>query len=270
MRILAVDDESIALQSLELAVRAAAPGAEVVGFTDPASALEAARAEPFDVAFLDVEMGTLGGIELARRLKDVDSRTGIVFATAYAEYALEAFALHASGYLLKPVTPERVADELANLGRSQVSAMAPRHALLRVQTFGNFEVFHNEQPVTFPRSKAKEMLAYLVHKRGGGCSVRELASVLFEDRMYTLSVQRQMQTIKAALTGALREVDAESVIVKSYNSIAVDVDAVDCDYFRFLQGDPAAVNAYTGEYLSNYSWAEFVVGYLDRRAGSSS
>lgn len=269
MRILAVDDESIALRSLEQAVRAAAPNAEVVGFADPARALEAARAEPFDVAFLDIETGTLGGIELARRLKDINPRTGIVFATAYAEYALEAFSLHASGYLLKPVTPESVAEELANLGRPQAAATALRRALLRVQTFGNFEVFHDERPVTFPRSKSKEMLAYLVHKRGSGCSIRELASVLFEDRMYTLSVQRQMQTIKSVLVGALREVGAEGAIVKSYNSLSIDVDAVDCDYYRFLQGDPAAVNAYAGEYLSNYSWAEFVVGYLDRRAGSS-
>ena len=96
--------------------------------------------------------------------------------------------------------------------------------------------------------------------------MRELASVLFEDRPYTLSVQRQMQTIIAAMMKALRAVGAEHVVVKNYNSLSVDVDAIDCDYYRFLAGDASAVNAYTGEYLANYSWAEFVVGYLDRKA----
>lgn len=263
MRILAVDDERPALHALEKAVREAAPSAEVVCCLDPDEALEAARAEPFDAAFLDVETGSIGGIELARRLKDVDARTDIVFATAYSQYAVEAFSLHASGYVLKPVSSEDVACELENL---RAAPQPPACSRVAVKTFGNFEVLCDGRPVTFSRSKAKELMAYLVHKRGSSCAVRELASVLFEDRPYTLSVQRQMQTIIAAMMKALRAVGAEHVVVKNYNSLSVDVDAIDCDYYRFLAGDASAVNAYTGEYLANYSWAEFVVGYLDRKA----
>ncbi|WP_080800901.1 response regulator [Arabiibacter massiliensis] len=258
-----MDDEPMALRALEQALRSAVPDAEIACCTTSNEAIALAERSPLDVAFLDIETDQLGGIELARRLKEIDARTGIVFATAYSQYAVEAFSLHASGYLLKPITAEAVAKELRHLGAP--IAPVPRQALLCIKTFGNFEVLHNGRPLSFPRSKAKEMLAYLVHKRGTGCTVRELASVLFEDRAYTLSIQRQMQTIKSTLNSTLKSVGAQDVIVKNYNSLAIDVNAVDCDYYRFLEGDPAAVNAYAGEYLSNYSWAEFVVGYLDRR-----
>lgn len=263
MRILAVDDERPALRALENAVREAEPDAAVVACLDPDEALRLAQEELFDVAFLDIEIGVLGGIELARRLKEIDARTGIVFATAYSQYAVEAFSLHASGYVLKPVSPDDVRCELENLRAAPRPAPSAR---VEVRMFGNFEVLCDGRPVPFPRSKSKETLAYLVHKRGSGCSVRELASVLFEDRPYTLSVQRQMQTIIAAMMKALRSVGAEDVVVKSYNSLAVNREAIDCDFYRFLAGDAAAVNAYAGEYLANYSWAEFVVGYLDGRA----
>ena len=62
----------------------------------------------------------------------------------------------------------------------------------------------------------------------------------------------------------LKQYGLTSIIQKSYNSISLDVSAVDCDYYRFLELDPAAINAYTGEFLAQYSWAEFMTGYLDR------
>ena len=62
----------------------------------------------------------------------------------------------------------------------------------------------------------------------------------------------------------LKQHDLASVVQKRYNSICLDVSVLDCDYYRFLELDPAAINAYTGEFLSQYSWAEFMTGYLDR------
>lgn len=260
MRILAVDDEQLALRSLGSAIRNACPDAELTCCDTAQAAWKMARETPFDVAFLDVEMGELGGLELARRLREIDTRTKVVFVTAFSQYAFDAFSVRAAGYLLKPVAAESVAEELRHLEEKPSVRPTSR---VQVRTFGNFEVICDGRPVAFPRTKAKELFAYLVHKRGSGCTVRELSSVLFEERGYTLSVQRQMQTIIATMMKAFKDAGAEGVVVKGFNSLAVNVDAVECDYYRFLEGDVAAVNSYMGEYMANYGWSEFVVGYLD-------
>ena len=64
--------------------------------------------------------------------------------------------------------------------------------------------------------------------------------------------------------GGHRTDRADDVLVKRRNSFSVDCARVECDYFRFLEGDMAAVHAYRGEYLSQYSWAEMTLGNLER------
>lgn len=64
---------------------------------------------------------------------------------------------------------------------------------------------------------------------------------------------------------AFKDIGKGDIILKKYNSISVDISKIDCDYYRFLKGDPEAVNSYGGEFMSNYSWAEFVIGYLDNK-----
>lgn len=67
-----------------------------------------------------------------------------------------------------------------------------------------------------------------------------------------------MKTLNAA--------NVSDIVVKRYNHLSVDVSKVDCDYYRFLNGDSEAINSYTGEYMMNYSWGEFTIGYLDSKA----
>ena len=262
MQVIAVDDEKLALENLLQAIGEAAPEAKVNGFVSPEQALEYARESHIDVAFLDIQMGSLNGLEVARALKTLHRSVNIVFVTAYSKYALEAFDLYVSGYLLKPVSTEAVQRALGHLRHPVAEPLAQG---LVVQTFGNFEVFVDGQPLRFARSKAKELFAYLIHKRGSSCTTREVAAVLFEDQPYTLSVQRQVQTIFSSMMRTLRAAEVSDCIIKTYNRTAVDVSKVDCDYYRFLNGDIQAVNAYAGEYMTNYGWAEFVVGYLASR-----
>jgi hypothetical protein len=68
----------------------------------------------------------------------------------------------------------------------------------------------------------------------------------------------------------LKECNATNVIHKSYNAISLNEELVDCDYYRFLKMEVPSINAYTGEFMTQYSWAEFVAGYLDRITTSSS
>lgn len=263
MEILLADDERLALEVLKEAVHKACPDASLYDFQKTGELLEFAVEHPCDVAFLDIEMRSMNGIELAKRLKEINPSVNIVFATGYSEYMGQAFSMHVSGYLLKPVTWQAVKEELENL-RHPVAQ--ERDTGLRIQTFGNFEVFYNGRPLRFARSKAKELFAYLIHKRGTGCGTREIAALLFEDQPYSLTLQKQVQTIMSAMMKSLKEVGAEDCIIRTYNYTAVDVKRIEnCDYYRFLKWDVKAVNEYTGEYMMNYSWAEFVIGYLDNK-----
>jgi len=139
---------------------------------------------------------------------------------------------------------------------------------IRVQCFGNFDVYVDGALLYFPRKKAKELFAYLIHKRGTSCTIKELVANLLEDRedkIESESINNQIQTFISVMMKVLRGVNAEDAIIKNFNSIAIDIDKVDCDFYRFLQGDPDAKNLYTGEYMSSYSWGETVAGYLDAK-----
>ena len=260
MKILAIDDEPLALNGLADEVKKAAPESELRGFTDPSAAIQelAQSAWTPDVALLDIEMPAVSGLALAEHIKEACPRCYIIFVTGYSQYALGALGMHASGYLMKPVVAEDIRRELQNL-RIPLCAPALR---TKIQTFGNFDIFVDGLPLAFARSRAKEALAYVVSRNGGSVTVSELATILWESREYNRSLQNRTQTIISEMMRSLRQAGAADIIIKKHNCISIDVSKVDCDYFRYLRGDPVAVNAYMGEFMSQYSWAEMITGFL--------
>lgn len=262
MRIIAVDDEPLALGLLVRSIQKACPSAQISQFQSGQNALSFLETNYFDVAFLDIHMRGIDGLSLAKRIKELNPQCNLVFVTGYSEYAGDALSIHASGYVLKPVSAEAIRSELDDLRHPVVSLP---HVLLRIRCFGNFEVFSADgTPVKFNRTKAKELFAYLVYRRGSSCSTRELAAVLFEDNEYSTKQMLYLQKIISSMMQTLREHNAGNVIHKTYNAIALNDELVDCDYYRFLKMDVPSINAYTGEFMMQYSWAEFVAGYLDR------
>ena len=258
MRILCLDDEELALQMLEMCVKKARPDAEVWSFDDQDALLEDAEESGCDVAFLDIHMRGMNGVEVAKRLKDINPKMNIIFVTGFSEYKADAMDMKASGYIMKPVTVEEVKEELDNL-RFQIGMVPKKNALLRVQCFGNFDVFlPNGDHVKFERSKAKEVFAYLVSRHGSSCTTRELFAVIFEDQPYEEKIQNLLQTYIYSMIKTLKAVGAESAVVRSYNALAVNPDVIDCDYYRFKELDAGAVNAYECEFMSQYPWAEFL------------
>ena len=131
-----------------------------------------------------------------------------------------------------------------------------------VQTFGNFQVFIDGKPISFSRSKSKELFAFLIDRRGAGVSTAEIASILFEDKEYSRSIKNQVQTIISQLMEGLRAYGVEDIIVRQWNSIAIDTHKIKCDYFDYLEHVDSARMKYSGEYMINYSWAEYTNGYL--------
>ncbi len=250
MRIVALDDEQIALQGLMSSIRKAAPDAELAGFSDPFEALEYMEKNRTDVAFLDIEMPGMTGLEVARTIKEKWPSMNVIMATAYGQYAVDAMQMYISGYLMKPIRQEKVREALDNL------RFPVEEALLRVQCFGNFDVFYKDGPVPFGRSKAKEMFAYLVDLRGSSANTAEICGILWEDEGSQEKKKSYFRQVVSELRKAMAAFGAEDVRVFSRDSFAVDTRLLDCDYYHFLEDDPAAVNAYNGEFMKQYSWAE--------------
>lgn len=157
-------------------------------------------------------------------------------------------------------TEDKISIIILNTVREQKSDTNERK--LKVQTFGNFEVFHKGEPVRFSRTKSKELLAYLIDRRGATVTTPEACGILWEEKEYNFSLQRQFQTVVSELMKSLKKVDAEHIIKRKRNCLSVDVSRLDCDYYRFLEGDKKALGRYNGEYMTNFSWAEMTAGYL--------
>jgi two-component SAPR family response regulator len=267
MKILAVDNERPALEILERAIMEAVSDAEMKSFSHAGEAVRAVRENGFrpDVAFLDIEMPGMTGLELAKQLKLAWPAVNIVFVTGFSQYAFDAMEQRPSGYVMKPVTREKILLELNNLRNPPERKASPKRVC--IQCFGGFRVFAGGQAVTFHRAKSKEMLAYLVDRRGAGCSAAALASILWEDGIYDRSRQKQLAVIRSDLARTLEEVGAEDILVKARDSLAVNPDAFECDYYRALAGDSVAVNQFMGEYMSPYAWAEYTTGALEEKYG---
>ena len=113
--VLVVDDSRVILTETLTVLEEAMPNAAITGFIWPGEALEYAKMNRISLAFLDIELGTSSGLDLCHRLLEVNPLTNIVFLTAYADYAINAWGTMACGFLLKPLTADAVRDQLKRL-----------------------------------------------------------------------------------------------------------------------------------------------------------
>lgn len=253
MRIIVLDDEELALESMMDAVRKCVPDADIKGFGYAEDVLEYIEDNTCDCAFLDVEMSGMNGVDLARLLKEKDSHINIIFSTGYTEYRGEAFDMHASGYILKPITPEKVRKELENL-RYPVKD----DKRITIRCFGNFEVFIDSVPVQFKYNRTKELLAYLVDRKGVLCSNGEIMAVLFEDDDH----DNYLRSLRKDLLDTFSSSGINDVFVQQRGKLGIVPSRVKCDYFDWCDGKRIG-NQYRGEYMMQYSWAEDTNALLD-------
>ena len=253
---IAVDDERPMLEQLSQAVKVSPDVSSVFEFTTCTDALEWTEKNHADIAFLDISMRGMGGMVLAEKLLKLRPRCKIIFCTGYSEYAVDAFQMHVSGYLMKPITAEAVQREI-----DHVKGEKNKEKKLVIQCFGNFEVFADGEPLVFRRSKARELLAFLVDRRGSGVTARQVCTRLWEEGDDARKMNYFYQLVDD-LRHSLKDAGAEDVLVKNGNTYAVDVRQLDCDYLQYLRtGRPE----FRGEYMSQYSWAEETCALLFRK-----
>jgi two-component SAPR family response regulator len=190
-------------------------------------------------------------------LKKYNSEINIVFCTGYGNYRDKAFELHASGYLMKPITPEKVKRELENLRRPIFERKR-----LKVQTFGNFEIYVDGNPLAFKYRRTKELFAYLVDRVGALCTVGEIMGILFEDEG---GREDYFQKLRRDLLSTLEEVGCEKAIVHKRGMLGVAITEIQCDYYDCLNQKKDFATSYFGEYMSQYSFAEYTNAQLNAK-----
>lgn len=113
--VIMVEDRKIVLSGGLPVLEEVLPNATIVGFTRPSEAIEYAKANRVALAFLDIELGKTSGLDLCRTLLSIYPCTNVVYLTAYVEYSFDAWSTGASGFMLKPITPEGVRAQLKKL-----------------------------------------------------------------------------------------------------------------------------------------------------------
>ena len=245
---IAVDDEALMLGALVEAIEASPDISKVEKFSDCEEALNFIKENPADVAFLDINMRGMGGLALAERILDICNDCKIVFCTGYEEYAIPAFKIHASGYLLKPISVEDVQKEIDN-----IKGLRQKEKIVTVKCFGNFEVYAKNEKLVFKRLKSKELFAFLVDRNGAGMTAKQICAVLFPDDIDDTKNSAYLRQLVLDLKNTLKTVGAENVFCHETPCYRIDTNLIKCDYISYLEtGKPE----FRGEYMTQYSWAE--------------
>ena len=249
-----VDDEHPMLQALTKAVAISPDITAISEFSSCTKALEWVQNNHVDIAFLDISMRGMGGLTLAEKILEAQPECNIVFCTGFSEYALDAFQIHVSGYLLKPITAEAIQKEI-----DHIKGRKTKEKLLQVKCFGNFEVFAHGVPLNFKRSKTKELLAVLIDRNGAGVTAKQICTIMWQDDYDELKTMNYLHQLFFDLRNALKKAGAECLLKQTGYYYSLDTERIDCDYYCFLQtGTPA----FQGEYMVQYSWAEDTCGML--------
>lgn len=257
MKILILDDEHLAVRHMTNLVSAARPGAEIAAFRRADQALESAASVRYDVAFLDINLREMTGIEVAKALRERQPRLNIIFVTGYNQYAMDAFHLHACGYILKPVSLEQIRDAFDHLS---YPIEEEKTNVLTVHTFGYFDVFNarkGNEPVVFRLAKAKEMFAVLVDRRGELCTAEQIIARLWDDGE-EVDHSEYYKRIRQCMLTTLADLGCEDVLVTAKNGIGVVPQALNCDYYDYLnavesgESKPRVIT----EYMTQYKWSE--------------
>lgn len=273
MKVIIIDDEQMAIDVLEILLNQI-KGIEIVGkYTDPQMVLVDLPKLNADVAFIDMEMGNMHGLELAEMIQSTSPKyLEIVFVTAYPQFALEAFEVNAIDYLLKPVHQERLSQTMAKLDRrlgiyqkKQQQANQGKKDIF-MQVMGSCHLFDaNGHEVKWRTKKVKELFVLLWQQKEIGIHRSELIVQLWpeitEDKATT-----HMHTTVYQLRKAIRNIGYEQPVIlrngRYILNIQVNSDLDQLDIHFTSANKNAAIienilKLYRGSYLEmeDYEWA---------------
>ena len=288
-KIIAVDDEALALKRFEHIIGKEKRVRLLGSYTKPEEALEFIKNNVVDIAFLDIEMPGLSGLELAERIQEIDPYVSVVFITAFDQYALEAFKAHAVGYLLKPLDINDFSQQIDTLERSKQPRNASEAkkadaetdtsaAPLSVYCLGQFNCFLSSKPdtpISFRTAKTAELFALLIHHHKSPITKYHILDSLFPDMDYEKS-NKLFYVSCSYLRSAFAHEDITNILLRENDSYRINTKLIDCDYIKFMEYSDRlndltinelleAVSLYNGEYLMgrSYEWSFESKPYID-------
>lgn len=268
MRAILIDDERHALLQLKWRLEKE-PDIEVTGAYQTAEeGLSHLANERAEIVFLDMEMPGMSGLEAAEALRSLDKTIRVIFVTAYANYALEAFGVNALDYVLKPIDPARFSRTLERL-RESVGPLAParqdKHERLEAEMFGQLSIVEpgGRRAVKWRTLKAKELFAYLLQHRG----VWLPRDILMEEIWPAFDLDKALVHLHTAVYQVrriLRETGIAATLEFSLESYRLHGDQLVTDADRLQQAADAAAEGKLSNSEAAAAWERYRGHYLDK------
>ncbi|MFC3770246.1 response regulator [Paenibacillus sp. GCM10012303] len=287
MKAILIDDEKPALLQLERMIQTDGRVNVTGAYMNPREGFAHLAKDKTDIVFLDIGMPEMNGLQAGEYIQQIDPDIRIVYVTAYADYALDAFELNALDYVLKPVDPLRFAKTIARIeedvGRRSLrpAAVVQEPAVLCLKRLTLQDAAGAGDRLKWRTQKAQELLAYLIHMRGQWVTKDAIMDQLWPEYKQDKAITH-LHTSVYQIRRMLKEWGAVSAGVEySQDSYRIILDGIATDVEQFEQGEagePVTTESgwqrndrllalYRGDYLEehDYDWAKAVRGELSRR-----
>lgn len=248
MNIIYVDDEPMQIKNFQLTIENLERIDSLKTFDNSGEAYDWAKSHPVDVAFMDIEMPVMNGIELAKKLKEHNPNTRIIFVTAYEQYALQSFGVDAIGYLLKPYTSVDIEKQLK---KAYYVRDIPKMEI-QIKTMPNLSVAADGKQLALGNTKQAELLALFIDRGEAGLNKTDVIETLWNGYCSESVYWTTMSRLKSILDKA----GIADLIITKGPVKCINIEKVDCDLYRMLKGDKKVIQSYKGKYLEEYSWSE--------------
>ena len=257
MRGIIVDDEPLMIEAFKR-LSSGIENLKLEGaFESAEEAIEFSENHSFEIAFLDIELPEMNGIECAKALREKMPGILIVFISAYDDYLRESNQIGGDDYIVKPYrkeTIEKTMDKMRLLVQRQKKSVY-------VQMFGRFGIKKDGVPIPL-RGKAKEILALILVKRGKEISNEEIYNTIWETREYSNVYMKVYYNALKRLKDSLKENGRADIIFSTARGQMANTDIFDCDYYSWQDGNADEKERFEGEFLSEYSWGEYILGNM--------
>lgn len=230
INVILIDDERLAIENLKFHLKKYPELNVIDGFTEPEPFFECLESNEIHLIFMDIEMPGLNGLELAAKVLEKFPNVEIVFATAYNQYAVQAFELNAIDYILKPLSAKRIEQTIEKV-KTKIN-VEPQENKVFIRTFGGFDIFINDKLVPFKYAKAKEVLAYLITKMGKSVGWMTIADEVWPDIYDDKKLMNNFHVASFSLRNFLNENGIGEIYDYSRNLYRIDPTKFECDLFQ--------------------------------------
>ncbi|MED3804244.1 response regulator [Lysinibacillus xylanilyticus] len=281
-----MDDEPLALVNMEKKLKEFNSIEVIKSFTTAKDLLAEGPSLDFQVAFLDVEMPGMNGLEIARLLKEWNKNIFIVFVTAYRDYAVQAFEIHSIDYLLKPISKARLEttinriQELLHLENKSTPLQIRNKPELTIQCFGGFVVLHNSKAVHWRTLKTKELFAFLFSNLNNHVPRDTIIDSLWVDTEFK-KARVQLHTTVSYLRTTFSALGYSEVIQYANGCYILQLEDFQCDAHDLehilnanmetakidVEKAEALIQSYQGEYMAalDYPWITSKANFMNNR-----